>query len=273
MAPPVRRLADERRELRLTQSELRRDLRRAGRSNDVLRKQVGDLRREAVERQIGGGAQEARDLGYLFIVSYGRSGSTLLQGILDSIPGYAIRGENKSALYRLYQYHRQLSDAKAANSPGYTLKPRHSWYGIEQYEVDAAMVGMRALVLQTLLRPDGDTRVTGFKEIRWWFRDWPDYLAFLQQLFPGARFIINVRDHQAVSVSRWWAQHKDALARLAGYEAQLDEMQAALGDAAYRICFDDYVADPTILAGLYDWLGEPFDLETVQAVMKVKHSF
>ena len=33
------------------------------------------------------------DFGYLFVVTYGRSGSTLLMGLLNSIPGYLIRGE------------------------------------------------------------------------------------------------------------------------------------------------------------------------------------
>ena len=45
------------------------------------------------------------DLGYIFIVTYGRSGSTLLQGILNSIPGYLVRGENRQALRHLYAFH------------------------------------------------------------------------------------------------------------------------------------------------------------------------
>ena len=31
-------------------------------------------------------------------MTYGRSGSTLVQGLLNSIPGYLIRGENSAAL-------------------------------------------------------------------------------------------------------------------------------------------------------------------------------
>ena len=30
----------------------------------------------------------------------------------------------------------------------------------------------------------------------------------------------------------------------------------ALGDAAYRVHYDDYVANPEVLRGLFDWLGE-----------------
>jgi hypothetical protein len=48
---------------------------------------------------------------------------------------------------------------------------------------------------------------------------------------------------------------------------------AELGDAAFHIRYDDYVADPAALAPLFVWLGEPFDLERVSDVLGVHHSF
>jgi hypothetical protein len=63
------------------------------------------------------------------------------------------------------------------------------------------------------------------------------------------------------------------LRRLRKYEKQLSAMQAELGDAAYHIHYDDYVADPAALAGLFAWLGEPFDETAVTATMAVRHSF
>jgi hypothetical protein len=58
-------------------------------------------RRVARRLQEGTGPRARRDLGYVFIVTYGRSGSTLLQGVLNSIPGYLVRGENRQALRHL----------------------------------------------------------------------------------------------------------------------------------------------------------------------------
>ena len=46
----------------------------------------------------------ARD--YVFVMTYGRSGSTLLMGLLNTIPGYLIRGENDDALRFLFDFHR-----------------------------------------------------------------------------------------------------------------------------------------------------------------------
>ncbi len=212
------------------------------------------------------------DLRYLFIVTYGRSGSTLLQGILDSIPGYLIRGENRNALFRLFQYQTQLVRACRTWSKGGPLEAKDAWFGIDGYDADGAIAAIRDLVVGTLLRPGPDTRVTGFKEIRWWHDDWREYLDFLRAVFPGARFVINVRDHDAVARSKWWAENPHALARLDEYEQRLDDIAAYLGDAVYRVDFDEFVADHEVLAGLFDWLGERFDRARVDAVMAVKHS-
>ena len=62
--------------------------------------------------------------------------------------------------------------------------------------------------------------------------------------------------------SKWWAK-KDNAAYLAGIEERILSVAAGLGDAAYRVHYDDYVADPAVLRGLFDWLGEEFDLATV----------
>ena len=221
------------------------------------------------------GAGTPAKLGYLFIVTYGRSGSTLLQGLLNSIPGYLLRGENRGALYRLYEYHATLLRARDQFARAADLTSRDSYYGIDEYAAATAISQMRALVLRTLLRPAPETRVVGFKEIRWWQKDWQDYLAFLQQLFPGARFVFNTRDHAGVAKSKWWGRQPEeqVLAQLAQHEARLDEMAGHLGPNAYRVHYDEYVADPDVLKGLFAWLGEPFDRAAVDEVMGVKHSF
>ena len=52
----------------------------------------------------------------------------------------------------------------------------------------------------------------------------------------------------------------------------LDFDVVEIGEAAYRIHFDDYVADPTLLRGLFDWLGEDFDEVVVRETFAVQHS-
>ncbi len=213
------------------------------------------------------------DLGYVFVVTYGRSGSTLLMGLLNTIPGYLIRGENDDALRFLYDFHRTCLE-RSRHWPVERVRRRTDpFFGIGDFPPALSLAGARRLALDTLLRPKPDTRVTGFKEIRWWRHDDLDgYLEWLRQVFPGARFIVNTRDQADVLKSKWWAKGGDHSAHLADIERRLIAAAGRLGDAAYHVHFDDYVADPTTLAPLFAWLGEPFDEDSVRATMARKHS-
>lgn len=215
--------------------------------------------------------ERPRELSYVFVVTYGRSGSTLLSGILNSIPGYLIRGENRDALHHLFLFHRTLATEKERVGQANGRQRTHPFYGIGDVPLAASLDGSRRLVLDTVLRPKDDTRVTGFKEIRWYHPDLEEYVAWLREVFPGAKFLVNTREHADVLKSGWWAEgdHAEGLARA---EDGILRLAASLGDAAYRVHYDDYVADPTVLRGMFDWLGEPFDEAAVRGVMTRKHS-
>ena len=159
------------------------------------------------------------DLGYVFVMTYGRSGSTLLMGLLNTIPGYLIRGENDDALRFLYDFHRTCVE-RSNFWPVERVRMRTDpFYGIGDFPPAASIAGTRRLAVETLLRPKADTRVTGFKEIRWWRHDDLDaYVAWLREVFPGARFLVNTRSHAAVLKSKWWAKGGDKSEHLADIE-------------------------------------------------------
>lgn len=233
--------------------------------NERLRARVQQLRKRA-------GADD--DLGHLFVVTYGRSGSTLVSGLLNALPGYLIRGENRNALLHLFRYHQTLVTEKAKGPAKAFRTPTHPWFGIGDVPLDRSLAATRRLVTETLLRPKADTRVVGFKEIRWYHEDMEAYVAWLRDVFPGARFLVNTRAHEAVLASKWWAEgdaeHNATF--LADTERRILAVAADLGEAAYHLHYDDYVADPTVLRGLYEWLGEPWDEASVRATMAVRHS-
>jgi hypothetical protein len=216
--------------------------------------------------------EDRRDLGYLFVVTYGRSGSTLLMGLLNSIPGYLVRGENWHALHHLYLFHRTLAEGSRRWEPARLRRRTHPFFGAGDFPVQTSLDGIRRLALDTVLRPRDDTRVTGFKEIRWYHDDVEEYVAWLREVFPGARFLVNTRDHTDVLKSKWWAKGGDNSEHLADIERRLLATAGRLGDAAYHVHFDDYVADPTTLAPMFAWLGEEYDEAGVWATMTKKHS-
>ena len=213
-----------------------------------------------------------RDLDHVFVVTYGRSGSTLLMGLLNTIPGYLVRGENHDALHHLFLFDQTMRTESENRGGRRTREATHPFFGIGGYPRAKALRQLRRLATDTVLRPREDTRVTGFKEIRWYHDDLEAYVDWLREVFPGARFLVNTRDHADVLQSKWWAKEEGAAERLAGLEQRILALAERLGEAAYRVHYDEYVADPTVLRGMFAWLGEEFDEATVRATMAVRHS-
>lgn len=237
---------------------------------DRLREQNAALQQRIKRLRAGRMARD--DLGYLFVVTYGRSGSTLLMGMLNSVPGFLIRGENWGALRHLFLFHRSLVDGSQRWRTGRMRQRTHPFFGAADFPAERSLRRIRELVVDTVLRPRPDTRVTGFKEIRWDHTDLEEYVAWLREVFPGARFVVNTRSHEEVLSSGWWARTPNAAEVLAALEARILALGESLGQAAYRVHYDDYVADPSSLAGLFEWLGEPFDESAVASVLEIRHS-
>ena len=249
---------------------------------DRLRRRVEKVEQERTRLRRRARQLELRDdLGYLFVVTYGRSGSTLLQGILNAIPGYLIRGENRQMLGLLHEYHRmgtaekreQRRQQRKHDLPVGGSTPVRPFYGMDNFKGQASLKDIRRLALDTILRPAPDTRVIGFKEIRWDDEDVERYVAWLCKVFPGARFVVNTRDLTSVAQSKWWAEIPDAAEQLAATEARLLALAESLGNDAFHVHYDDYVADPGTLAPFFDWLGEDFDESRVRGVLEEPHSY
>jgi hypothetical protein len=247
-APPVRRLIAER---------------------DALRAEVGRLttrvdRLQSEQRAYG-------DYRYVFVMAYGRSGSTLLQAILNSTPGVLIRGENRALPHHLHRFH-QSATKDAAWAGDAARRKVNPFFGIRDYPADLALTRMRELLLDTVLRPGPATEMVGFKEIRWYQDDLPEYLAFMQQVFPGARFVLNTRRLEDVAQSSWWADNPDAYERLCEVEAMMLSAAEGLGSAVFHLRYDDYVDDPTKLRPLFDWLDLELDEARVRKVMERRYA-
>ena len=248
LVPPVRRLIEER---------------------DALRADVGRLQRKV--RRLESGQRAYGDYDYVFVMAYGRSGSTLLQAILNSTPGVLMRGENRGLAYYLHQFHK--SAVKDAAWAGDVARRKvNPFFGIRDYPADLAVTRIRELLLDTVLRPEPGTKVLGFKEIRWYQEDLPEYLDFMRKVFPGARFILNTRQLSDVARSSWWADHDDAFEQLEVIEERMLSAAEALGPSVFHLRYDEYVDDPPKLRGLFEWLGLGFDEARVRKVMERQYA-
>jgi hypothetical protein len=209
---------------------------------------------------------------YLTVVTYGRTGSTVLQGALNALPGVMVRGENYSALRGLNAYVQAVAETADRHHAG---KPTHPWFGSARLDPTAVVDDLRRHVLATLLRPRPDTRWIGFKEVRYEpghfaaYDDLLNYLLFLDKLFPGIVYLLNVRDPVHAARSGWWPGNENALEVLATTRAWLvdaaRDLARMLGDSRVQLLdYDEWKDDPQLLVDAFAALGLPDAPEAVR---------
>ncbi len=212
---------------------------------------------------------------YVFVVTYGRSGSTLLQSVLNSTPGTQIRGENGNVLYFLY---RSLSCANQAirsraKDPAPRL-PDHPWFGFNEIKARRFDATLLNAFVRDVLVPDPAAQVIGFKEIRYTSLsiakgDFAPYMDFLLNRFPQARIVFNSRRADDVLVSSFMAVGQPDQTRLVLREA--DQMFADYdrsSDRTIHMHYEDYVADHGLIHKMLDFLELAWSADRVAAVMK-----
>lgn len=215
---------------------------------------------------------------FVMVVTYGRTGSTLLMGLLNAIPGFLIRGENGNFCRHLFDAHEALAHAAAQDFTAGSGVPTHPWFGIR--EVDLVDWRRRcAELIRATLRPPGDPRqpsVLGFKEIH--YNDFtyhvPRFLDFMHLLFPGLGIIMLHRDLDEVATSDWWGRIPRE--RFDQVIPPLDKCMrlfaAAHPSRTYELDYRDIVGRGERLRGLFAFLGATYDEEAVKAVLSVPHS-
>lgn len=215
--------------------------------------------------------------GFVFVVTYGRSGSTLLQNVLNTIPGYCIRGENANTLAHLAKaWHTVETEEvlRGARRNGVETPPSHPWYGAELVRPFSYGKSMAEVFTREVLHLPKGVRVGGFKEIR--FHTQPTLfrpcMQFIRTFFPGARFVFNTRNHAAVAKSGWWADMHEARVyqTLKEAESLFQDWIASYPDICLKTHYDDYNGKPEALRPLFDFLGEEFDLARVSQVLQTR---
>ncbi len=221
------------------------------------------------------GGKELKSLGYVFIITYARSGSTLLQAVLNSTPGVVIRGENGGVLFHLFK---AVDAARATARRGRGKLPQNPdrpWFGAGDVRPQALRKALVASFVRTVLNPPEDARVTGFKEIRhtpFFMSDdeFAEYVAFLLDSFPASRVVFNSRDATSVSRSGWLKQRNPERV-IRDVQACDRRFAAALArhpERCFHVQYEDFVADPGRYAELFGFLDLPWDADRVKAVLE-----
>jgi len=215
----------------------------------------------------------------LLIVTYGRSGSTLLQGVLNEIDGVLIKGENCNFCYGLYQSYKSLARAKArAEKAKVSSKaPVSPWFGAHSYNLEKYKIEQSEIIKRLLTEGEEGVSCYGFKEVR--YDSVPDdefavYLKFLRDVFPKLGIIFNIRNLDEVLKSGWWKDKKYKEAKKTLVETEKRFMKfASVESDCFVVQYSDVVNKTTNLRSLYDFIGASYDEKRIDNVLAKPHSY
>lgn len=216
-------------------------------------------------------------MNYLAIITYGRAGSTVLQHVLNQQPGLLVRGENSNALQGLYATYHALSQAKKQGGK----ESYCPWYGAGLLDKRALLSSMRGMVTEHILRPENDTQTVGFKEIRYTpnyyvnYEHLIDHLSFMNDLFPGIRFLINRRLPETTAGSGWWPSSPGALEQLqTSYRwlgmAHEDLERKLRRPAAILTEYEDWSENSDALKPVWEFLDIPWNSKAVHDHLQIR---
>lgn len=182
---------------------------------------------------------------YVVVVTYGRSGSTLVQGLLNTLPRTLVRGEGNLyvlSFFRAWQHIRVFRDLHMAHAP---RQPHSAFYGLQNLKPRSVVLSTRALVREHLLGdvdPD-EVDVLGFKEVAW-HRARPGEVAalfeFLDKVLPGCLYVLNGRDHEQLFGSGFWKGHdpQGVAAKVARVEAMQQHLRETRPDRVVDLRYE-----------------------------------
>ena len=181
----------------------------------------------------------------VLICASGRSGSTTMMRLINTIPNSNICGENYGALNSLLEFYKRIKMTTVNYVPGKSnplkleaiidkhFKP--AWYNSYHY---SQMIQMIKLTIINMFKNSDTTNVWGCKEIRYDYKN-INYLIDFKELFPQTKVIIQIRENLiAQSNSGWFKGDKNALSYLKTYTKELVDFSMENKEWCYLTSFE-----------------------------------
>jgi len=229
------------------------------------------------------GWAKTRPFDHILIVTYGRSGSTLLMGLLNSDADCVIRGENNNYIYYLFQAWRQMEKAKSCHSNATKNSLTSPWWGVDDMDPEAFRESLGPLVRNSLMAGLKESpAVLGFKEIRYLqaLREGvlEEYLAFLARLLPNTALVFNYRKVSEVIASKWWAQQSDSgqaesMLLMKEFERIGNAYCVDHPQSAFQIHYEAVCRNDEELCALFNFLGLNYNSDAIIKLLNLKHSY
>lgn len=221
------------------------------------------------------GPGKFRSRRFVFIVTYARSGSTLLQSILRTIPNSHIVGENHDLLAGLCAAYRSAKLTRTTQGCERRVASGDPWLGAHRIDPDRFNDRLAEVFIQDIIQPEPDATLVGFKEVRYFDHDedLEEYLDYIRHTFQPVTLVFNRRNATDVARSGWWKDHPaDIALEVERFDRRIDRYLERSPEAGFVVHYEDYCRDPSILENLFDRLGARLDARSIQAILARKLS-
>jgi hypothetical protein len=211
----------------------------------------------------------------VLICATGRSGSTTMQRIINTIPGSNICGENYGAVNSLLDFYNKLYVTSTDYVPGQydptsykdivSKNEKPSWYN--SYNINEMEDQIRNLII-TMFKNKPETNLWGFKEIRYDNKK-INLIRFFKTLFPQTKVIIQIRENvQVQSQSDWHKHDKNAEAYLNQMNIEMIEFYNQNKEWCYFTTFEG-MFDRNNLQNIFSFIDcrEKYDENKVTEVL------
>ena len=212
----------------------------------------------------------------VLICATGRSGSTTIQRIVNTIPNSNICGENFGAINSLLEFYRRIKYSSFNYIPGQmnpatyeiiiekNVKP--SWYN--SYKFPQIVEQIRNTIINMFKNMES-TNVWGFKEIRYDNGN-INYIKEFKELFPQTKVIIQIRENiKAQSKSGWHKNNKNAVMYLNKLNKQLVDFYKKNPSYCYLTSFER-MFDKNNIKNIFKFINceEHFNESKIDEILK-----
>ena len=210
---------------------------------------------------------------HLFIVTYGRTGSTLLLAILNAHPKIRVLGENSGLVLQLYRSLNALDDYERHRDSMHEDTPSHPFFGAAHFPIDQYRGEITSLI-NGFFPPDDTFETTGFKEVRYDMPDLDNYLDFLKSSYEDTRFIFLTREHSAVVKSGFYRDtDPEYLTKyLTVIESRFQSYAKKNPEASFQIDYKDLLSFDRIRE-LFTFIGHDASEDAWREAISTKHSY
>jgi hypothetical protein len=223
---------------------------------------------------------------YVFVVTYGRSGSTLVQGMLNAMPRTLVRGENGLYVQHLFRAWQATDRIRRKRKGPSARRTSNAFFGINALTRTRFVRSAQRLLTSGILGKEAekDYDRIGFKEVDWHqiapgeteaFFDWFDDVC------PGAKYVLNTREiEQALGSGFWQRQDADEATAAIKRVVEIQDFLRAtrpgrVHDTRYEVITgEDRAASDAALRGLAEFVVGSCDdalLQRLRGTLEVGH--